>query len=310
MNTTELRDYYANLLILQYLGKPKAYQTIQAIVTPVIMPQVTIEQLAFSLAPTSGTFTLTYDTFTTAPINWNDSAAAIQTKLQALPGLSTVTVTGSIASQNLIVTFTGVEPIALILVVGSNSLMSSGDAVTITVTEIDVTLPVAVQDAFNVTGPDTAQGVQLDVIGDYVGAARTSPGFTQQITLDDADYLTLIQLAIIENNAGSSLAEIVELLNQFFPNEIFVIDNKDMTMDYIISSLVGSQDLIQVFITQGRLPRPMAVRIKSIIYGPTNDLYFGFRTYAGPAMHSTPFNTYAAYNTTWIWLKYSNVIII
>lgn len=45
MTTQELIDYYADLLILQYVGKPKAYATVQTMVSGVIMDQlpVTVE---------------------------------------------------------------------------------------------------------------------------------------------------------------------------------------------------------------------------------------------------------------------------
>lgn len=40
MTTQDLINYYANLLVLQYIGRPKAYATIQTLVTPVIMDQL------------------------------------------------------------------------------------------------------------------------------------------------------------------------------------------------------------------------------------------------------------------------------
>lgn len=40
MTDQEIIDYYANLLIIQYRGKPKAYATIQALVTPAVMNQI------------------------------------------------------------------------------------------------------------------------------------------------------------------------------------------------------------------------------------------------------------------------------
>lgn len=47
----ELIDYYADLLILQYIGKSKAYATIQTLVTPVIMDQLPLQvQDAFNLS--------------------------------------------------------------------------------------------------------------------------------------------------------------------------------------------------------------------------------------------------------------------
>jgi hypothetical protein len=165
MTTSELINYYANLLILQYIGKPKAYATIQAIVGPVIMNQ----------------------------------------------------------------------------------------------------LPLAVQNAFNMDG--TAVGVQLDVLGKYAGVTRNGYGLTgQPITLDDTDFFTLIKLAILTNSAGSDLNTIQSLIAIYFPGELFVFDHKEMRMSYYINSSVGSQNLIELFITEGLLPKPMGVQLAAPIY--------------------------------------------
>lgn len=173
MTTQEIINYYANLLVLQYLGKPKAYATIQALVTMVIMNQ----------------------------------------------------------------------------------------------------LPLAVQNAFAMDG--SAVGVQLDVLGKYAGVTRNGYGLQgQPISLDDSDFFTFIQLAVLTNNAGSDLNTIKTLLNQFFPGELFVYDHKDMRMSYLINSSVGSQDLVQLFITAGILPKPMAVQLAAPIY-TSNLVFFG-----------------------------------
>ena len=66
MSTQDLINYYANLLILQYIGKPKAYATIQTLVNPVVMPQVSVETLSFSGIAASGTFVLAYNGNNTA----------------------------------------------------------------------------------------------------------------------------------------------------------------------------------------------------------------------------------------------------
>ena len=42
MTTSDLVKYYANLLILEYLGKPKAYATIETIIEPAIMDQLPV----------------------------------------------------------------------------------------------------------------------------------------------------------------------------------------------------------------------------------------------------------------------------
>jgi len=50
----ELIDYYAKLLVIQYLGKPKAYATIQATVGPIIMDQLPLQvQNAFNMLGTN-----------------------------------------------------------------------------------------------------------------------------------------------------------------------------------------------------------------------------------------------------------------
>lgn len=313
MNTVELRDYYPNLLMLEYIGKAKAYATVQTQVTPVIMPQTTVQTIAFSPIPDAGQFVLSYLGVNTIPINWNDSAAVIQAILQMLApavidggnalapgpnildggnafttiwqedidggsafgfGLSGIVVTGSIASGLLTITFIGVTPPVDLLVLVSSTLTSSGNPVTVTITETDLTIPLAVQAGFNVTGPNPARGVQLDVLGKYVGVTRTGSGFTMPITLGDTDFLTLIQMAIIKNNAGSSLATIQNLLFQFFPYTVSVVDYTTMEIVYYIASSVASEELVELFVTEGILPTPMAVGYAVITFNATNA--FGF----------------------------------
>lgn len=162
-------------------------------------------------------------------------------------------------------------------------------------------LPMAVQNAFTI---GSAVGVQLDVIGKYVGVTRYGNGFSMPITLNDADFTQLIRIAILSNNAGSSLYTIQGLLSTFFAGQIFVFDYKNMHLSYFINSSVGSQDLVQLLVTQKLLPKPMAVAIASIIYAPTIDTFFGFRTYDLPAVNSTPANDYTNYELDRPWLNY------
>lgn len=209
MTTLDILIYYANLLIIQYIGKPKAYATIQAQVKPVIMDQ----------------------------------------------------------------------------------------------------LPVAVMNAYNLIGTNTAVGKQLDVLGKYVGVKRTGIGTNGPISLDDADFLTLIQFAILINTAESSLSAIQALLNQYFPNEILVFDYRNMQMSYLVSSSLGNQDLIQLAIAEDLLPRPMAVSL-SIVTAPVINTFFGFRTYAYVVPNNSPLNSYASYQTDRPWLSYKDAVTI
>lgn len=307
MNTIDLLNYYSGLLIKQYSNKPKAIATIQALVRGVIMPQVSVQEITFSAPPSSGNFVLSYNGVSSASISFDESTSDIQTALQAISGLPSVTVTGSIASLHLVVTFIDVEAPALLLEIASSSL-----DVDLTIEETDLTLPLAVQNGYNLLGDSPAVGVQLDILGKYAGVTRNGNSTTgQPITLNDADFLTLIQVAIISNNSFSSLFEINNLLFGFFGTKILCVDNANMTLDYLISS-ISSTDLIELFITENVLPHPMGVRISVIIYAPIVDAFFGFITYDNPVqpMITRPFNNYDDYQTDWPWFSYSDVLIV
>lgn len=303
MTTLELTQYYANLLILQYLEKPKAYATIEAVTSLSIMPQITVQEINFSAVPSSGTFTLAFNGNTSGTINWNDPASTIQTTLQTMPGLSEITVTGSIASQNLIVMFIGVFPPTPGLSVVTNTL-----GVSITILETDITLPLAVQNAFAL---GTATGVQLDILGKYAGVTRMGSGLDgTPITLDDTDFTAFIKMAIIQNTSGSSLASIQQFIATAFPGALLVYDYKDMRMSYFLDSAIGSQQLAQIFVTSNKLPIPMGVQVGAIIYVPNITTLFGFGSYPTPAYNNSPFNTYSSYNMNWPWLNYNDALLL
>lgn len=304
----QLVQYYQSLLIYQYLNKPNASGTIGVLASMATAPQTTIQTIAFSPIPTSGSFVLSYNGINTATIQWNATAATIQSDLQAVTGLGSVTVTGSISGQLLTVTFIGVPPPAQSLEVESNLLMASAVEVEIAIVETDLTLPLAINDGFNlIAGTPIAIGAQLDIIGKYCGVTRSGQGITSYITLDDADFLSLIRIAIVQNSSGSSLSDIQAFLQMFFAGEIYVFDYRNMKMTYIISQTVGSPNLVQLVITENLLPVPMAVDITSIFYPPTANM-FAFRTYELPDVNGEPFNSYADYHTNWPWLSYQFLI--
>lgn len=308
MTTLELVAYYANLLIYQYRGKPKAYSTIQALAALAVLPQTSIQELVFSEEPVSGTFTLTYGMDVMSALSWDASVADIQTALNLLTGLGSVVVTGSIASMSVVVTFVGVAPPAMLLLANSSLLDVTGASVAVAITDTDVVLPLAVQDGFNLIGPNLATGVQLDILGKYVGVSRSGVGMSGPITLGDSDFYTLIQFALIVNNAESDLSTIVNAIYNFFGMNILVFDYKNMQMSYLISSSVGSQDLIQLLVADGLLPSPMAVAV-SVVYAPDILNFFGFVSYEQPvAINNRPFNTYEDYHFDWPWLDYNNTI--
>lgn len=103
----------------------------------VVIPFIEAQQTwALSGVPEAGSFTATIGSFgTTAAINWNDLAAAIQTKIAALPGLENVVVTGTLASESLLIDFQGVYgPVTAATFGGSGLETSAPAAITITPT--------------------------------------------------------------------------------------------------------------------------------------------------------------------------------
>lgn len=302
-NTFEIVNYYAKLLIKQYENKPKAYATILSIITPIVMTQTSIQAISFSVTPTSGTFVLNYNGNSTPAINWNDSSATIQGYLQALPDLSQVIVAGSIGPETLGIFFIGVIGVASLLTISNNNLSPTS---IITVEEQDLILPLAVQDAFDI---ETAEGVQLDILGKYAGVIRTVTTKNQTIVLDDNDFKALIKFAVVKNNSGSSLSTIEKNLNMFFQNDFVVTDYKTMNMSFIFGSTIGSINLFLVLVSENLLPVPMAVGYSAII-PPFVGQFFGYSTYenGGITFKNKPYNRYEAFDNTWIYLQYSDFI--
>lgn len=113
--------------------------------------------LTLSGVAASGAFILNYNGHTSSSINWNDSIGTIQTKLQAITGLSTATVTGSIASQTLTFNLSTIINVQGLLYVTSNTLMTSGPvAITFSYNEgyTNTLTPISKKYQFVVTSPN------------------------------------------------------------------------------------------------------------------------------------------------------------
>lgn len=166
-------------------------------------------------------------------------------------------------------------------------------------------LPNQIQNAFNL---DTAVGVQLDVLGKYAGISRNVRTFTTLISLDDFDFRNLIKMQITQNNSGSSLASIQNLIQIYFPLTLRVFDYQNMHMSYFFDSDAGSLDLAEVLVRQSLLPKPMGVQLGALIFLPNLINLFVFRTYDLPQPYGNGFNSYGTYNQTWTWLSYADAI--
>lgn len=102
----------------------------------VIIPlRVAVQNLSLSGVPAAGSFTIAFTQGTTAAIEWNDTADQIQTKIQAVAGLGSVTVSGSLSSEAIVLTLAGVYGPQTLPTVGGAGLTTSVPAdITITPT--------------------------------------------------------------------------------------------------------------------------------------------------------------------------------
>lgn len=122
-----------------------------------------VQFINFPTLPTAGAYTLNYGSDATTSLAFNATAGAVETALQALTGLSTVTVTGSRA-VGFTVTFTGVDGAATLLTVTPNTLTNASS---------NPVIPVVTN---QVVGVSTAQAVTLtlQMMASYVGRALST----------------------------------------------------------------------------------------------------------------------------------------
>jgi len=118
-----------------------------------------VQTLSISGAPTGGTFTLTFWGFTTAPIAYNATAAAVQSALQALPSVGTGNVTctgGPLPGSSVIITFGGsLSSMVLPLITANSGGLTGGTSPTASV-------------AATTAGADFTRKVMIDLPGVWV----------------------------------------------------------------------------------------------------------------------------------------------
>ncbi len=113
-----------------------------------------VQTVTITGTPTGGTFTLTWNGQTTAPIAFNATASAVAAALNALPGGASITATGGPLPTGVAVTFP--KLINQSLLVGSATALTGGSSPAVVVTNTtpgtqttnpaSATIPVAFKD--------------------------------------------------------------------------------------------------------------------------------------------------------------------
>ena len=154
-------------------------------------------------------------------------------------------------------------------------------------------IAITIQDAFDLT---TAIGAQLDILGKYANVTRNILTFSGGASLSDTDFRSLILMSLAVKGCQGSLNDIDIILNNFFGNNLTVFDNQNMSMSYFFNSRIGSVPLLEAFVELDLLPRPMGVRLSSLIYAVGLDNVFGFGSYYAPPFEISGMSSY--YGTT------------
>ena len=140
-------------------------------------------------------------------------------------------------------------------------------------------MPLALANAFDVT---TATGQQLQFLAQLVGCVNNGYNLSGQfVTLTDAQFSLLIQAKGAYNRLRGTTQAIQNFIAQYFSGILRVSDDLNMKMTYTFLIPLNSLPWVELFITQGFLPRPLGVRMGTIIY--PSGVYFGFCTYWAPA---------------------------
>lgn len=115
---------------------------------------------------------------------------------------------------------------------------------------------------------DTAVGVQLDILGQVIGASRTvpfQPSMGVSPILDDTTYRLLLYAKRANNTWNGKILSLYPLWQTLFPGgHIIFIDNQNMTATIILSGTFTSiqSDLIENDLI---VPRPEGVLYKYVV---------------------------------------------
>ncbi len=146
-------------------------------------------------------------------------------------------------------------------------------------------LVIAVGNAYDI---DTAVGVQLDVLGAYIGVSRIATG----TPLSDSDYRAILSVTIAKNNGNASLKSLDDIAEAAFTIPYLFFDTLDMILWYVFET--ADQSAVEDAIALGLLPKPAAVGL-SVGFTADIDIIFGYGDYdASVAAYISSYGTYAA----------------
>lgn len=217
-------------------GNPEARFVTDADIT-LITGVDEVQTITFSAVPTSGSWKLSFDGEETSVLAYNITAAALQTALNALAGLSGVTVTGNFAT-GFTITFAGADgkQNQPLLVLTLNSLLNGVTPVTPTIAETIQGIPQgSVSMTAEVTGPIPAfKNTLTNIVTPVVGLTSTKNTADAVVGRDietDAELRLRRQNELQKAGAATVEAIRAKLLSVEGVTQAIVFENHDMIPD-------------------------------------------------------------------------------
>ena len=111
---------------------------------------------------------------------------------------------------------------------------------------------------------DRAEGIQLDILGKYIGLTRHTEGTmteTDSTEMDDETYRKLLKFKAIMNASPATTSAIKTALWDAFGGSVRLTDNRDMTYKYVLT--IGNETAI-IAAGKNLLPAPMGVGVSYV----------------------------------------------
>lgn len=195
--------------------------------------------LTYTGVPASGTWKLTYGGHDSAAINWNDSAAVIQGKIQAVPGLAGLIVTGTQAGELLTVKLWGVYGASPTLPTITSNTLQTGGSVSITITP-----------AVSVTGESLATAIaRTQGLVNYFAILETA---TFETVGDDDFELTATAVQALQAMYFEVSANTADITGDFTDNTT-AVNSHTRCLFYGDNSSSGLNEMLMKAAYVGRL---------------------------------------------------------
>ena len=114
-------------------------------------------------------------------------------------------------------------------------------------------------DAFDI---ETAQGKQLDLLGQIIGLERL---LNNGVYVNDETYRFFLKLQIILNYQLNTTYSIQNSLYNYFQDKIAYVDNRNMTAQYIFFEFLNNEIINILVQNKNILPVPAGVNVSYII---------------------------------------------